>query len=151
MWQQLRTGRITCSLDRAGDIRALIDYYEEQIANLGVEEVEKFTTGLRAFRLPLIGGFPVARSIWDSWNRIKGSHCLINDYGSTETFNMMCTFPADKRSQPVRAQSDFLEDFGWLIHGLQNCIGTPWPGVEGKLSDGDSGELLARTRDMLIG
>lgn len=106
MWQQLRTGRITCSLDRAGDIRALIDYYKDHIANLGVEEVENFTPGLRAFRLPLIGGFPVARSIWDSWNRIRGSHCLINDYGSTETFNMMCSFPADKGSQAVCVRSD---------------------------------------------
>lgn len=82
----------------------------------GVEEVENFTTGLRAFKLPLIGRFPVAWSIWDSWNRIRGSHCLINDYGSTETFNMMCSFPADKGSQAVCVRSDYFQDFSGLIH-----------------------------------
>lgn len=55
MCQQLRTGHITCSLDRAGDIRALNDYYEEHIANLGVEDVESLGNFWRALAICSLG------------------------------------------------------------------------------------------------
>jgi malonyl-CoA/methylmalonyl-CoA synthetase len=100
MWQQVLTGRVTCMLNGASDYRKLTDYYESHLRHLPPAQLVPYTVGLRSLRLPCIGGTPLAKSIWDAWNSIDGSQPLINDYGSTETFNLMTTFPAD-RSLPT--------------------------------------------------
>ena len=95
MWDRMGKSPVTCFLGKARDFYGLAVYYERHLKHLPAEQLAPFTIGLQALRLPVTAGVPLKNTIFDAWNCIEGSNPLINEYGSTETFNLMAAYPEE--------------------------------------------------------
>lgn len=101
MWERMSISPVTCFLGKARDFYALAAYHEEHLRHLPAKQLVPYTAGLRNLRLPISAGVPLTSTIRDAWNWMEGHNPLINEYGSTETFNLMAVCPEDSSLSPA--------------------------------------------------
>jgi acyl-coenzyme A synthetase/AMP-(fatty) acid ligase len=102
MWERMSISPVTCFLGKARDFYALAAYHKDHLKYLAPKQLMPYTTGLRNLRLPISAGVPLTGTVRDAWNCMEGHNHLINEYGSTETFNMMAMCPGEPSISAVR-------------------------------------------------
>ncbi|OAP64200.1 hypothetical protein AYL99_00172 [Fonsecaea erecta] len=103
-------------------------HYEKNIAVLPPTERQRYDDAANSFRDIMCGSSALQDPVQEFWTTLRGGRPILTRYGATE-------FPGCLKV-PANAPADL----------PKGCVGLPVPGVELKLSDGDSyGELLVRS------
>ncbi|KAI1978077.1 hypothetical protein LOZ53_001486 [Ophidiomyces ophidiicola] len=130
-WEILKDGKITIMSLPPRRLRAMMEYYNDNIRDFSPQERDKYVNGLRSLHTVLPSGAmlnPSARKFFKDLVNMP----IKNGYGITEMGGGVMITPD-----------------GW--ESLERCIGTPLPGFSVKLSDGDRGELLVKSDSMFVG
>ncbi|KAJ5987327.1 hypothetical protein N7451_011692 [Penicillium sp. IBT 35674x] len=132
IWERLRHGGITILRSAPAVWLNLMEYYQEVICKLAPEIIEKYTCGVRSLRSASTGAgylLPHVRRFW------------VDEMG----LRMLAAYAGTEMGGPVtiRRSLDFSDD-------EQRRIGTPFPNVTVKLSQGDQGEILVKSPFMFL-
>ncbi|KAL6862070.1 acyl-CoA synthetase-like protein [Trichoderma novae-zelandiae] len=130
-WEILRGGRITDMSVSPTLLRRLMEYYDDEIHCLADEEREIYVNGSKSLKSVFSSGSMLNPSLAQRFNDLTGTHALRNGYGITEMGGGVMATPE-----------------GSTIS--EGYVGTPFPGVTVKLSEGDHGEVLVKTPNMFI-
>ena len=104
----------------------LMWHYQQEIASLPAEDLERFGAGVSRLKSLLCGSSALQQPVQDFWTKFRGGRPILVRYGSSEV-------PACIR---VPANVD-------LTALPKGCVGIPVPGVDAKISD--EGELLIKS------
>ncbi|KAF7556725.1 hypothetical protein G7Z17_g1218 [Cylindrodendrum hubeiense] len=124
-WIGGATKKITHMGFNPGLLRQLKDVYTYELMNLPDDEREQYLNGFRNIVKMSSSGSMLPPQLQQFWTTLSGRSFEIL-YGSTETGLVALKADAQKPSK------------------LEHSIGTPWPGVSIKLSEGDEGEILVK-------
>ncbi|KAB8234044.1 class I adenylate-forming enzyme family protein [Aspergillus alliaceus] len=129
-WEILAEGKVTRMSVSPTLLRALMDYYKENIQVLPHHYSIRYTKGAQGLQTIWTGGSvlsPITRRFFTDQMNIP----IRNGYGSTEMGGAVMATPSS---------SDFVD----------GSIGGAFPGVTIKLSDGDHGEILVKNPNKFI-
>ncbi|OAG37622.1 hypothetical protein AYO21_08230 [Fonsecaea monophora] len=126
LWQRWREGGLTFFTGVPTMYARLMQYFETHLSKLPNAELNEYLTGLRSMRGLLCGTSALPLPLQEKWVKLTGGMRLLTRYGATE-FGPVFKMPCTASDAPM------------------DSVGTLTPGVEVKLSEGDEGEILART------
>ncbi|KAL4944310.1 hypothetical protein BDV06DRAFT_220464 [Aspergillus oleicola] len=129
-WEIFKQGGITDVSFPASLFTMLQDYYLNTIRGLPPHEHDAYIRGARNIKVGIVSGSAMHPAAGQFWMDIAGIK-LQSVYASTELGG-------------VALACDLGAEY------LDRCVGTPEDGVEVKLSDGDYGELLAKSPRMFL-
>ena len=125
VWNRWLQGGLTVFSGVPTQFLRLKWYYEQNIA--ASPNKAAYDDAANQFRALMCGSSALQQHVQDFWTALRQNRPILTRYGATE-FPGCLKVPAEmgERLPP-------------------GCVGLPVPGVELKLSDGDSGELLVKT------
>ncbi|KAL6695373.1 acyl-CoA synthetase-like protein [Trichoderma pleuroticola] len=129
-WAILRGGKITDMSVSPTLLRRLVEYYHNSIRHLPSEDREAYVCGSRSLKSLFTSGSMLNPSTAQLFTDLTGT-VIRNGYGITEMGGGVMATPE-----------------GSAIS--EGYVGRPFPGVTVKLSDGDHGEILAKSPSMFI-
>ncbi|KIX05787.1 uncharacterized protein Z518_03759 [Rhinocladiella mackenziei CBS 650.93] len=129
-WNRWRKGGLTHFTGVPTIYMRMMRYYQEHATNLPPHEAETYKAAAAAFKVCLCGTSALPKPINNFWTNLMNGRRIVQRYGSTELgviFNMSVD-PAEK-----------IPD---------GSVGELAYGVDIKLSDGEEGEVLAKSFNM---
>ncbi|KAJ5112956.1 acetyl-CoA synthetase-like protein [Penicillium angulare] len=127
-WEIFKQGTITDVSFSSSLFKELEDYYLLNICGLPADEREAYISGVGKIRDATISGSAMNPATAQFWIELTGMN-IRNVYGSSELGGLAL-------ASGIGAQY------------VDRCIGTPTPGAQIKLSNGDEGELLVKSPRM---
>ena len=132
VWDRLAQGGISFFSGVPTIYMRMMRFYEEHIANLGLEKRQLYVNGVSSLRAMACGSSALPKPIQDFWTGIRDGKPILQRYGATE-FGPVFKVSIDEGELP------------------DGSVGTIVAGVDVKLSDGDEGEVLVRSPYMFAG
>ncbi|KAI1611284.1 fatty-acyl-CoA synthase [Exophiala viscosa] len=129
-WNRWRKGGLTHFTGVPTIYMRMMRYYLEHATKLSPAEAESFTAAAAAFKVCICGTSALPKPISDFWTTLMNGRRIVQRYGSTELgviFNMSV--------DPTEEIPD-------------GSVGELTYGVDVKLSEGDEGEVLAKSCHM---
>ncbi|KAE8147518.1 hypothetical protein BDV25DRAFT_142652 [Aspergillus avenaceus] len=130
IWGRIRQGGVTNLAGSAGFWVSLMEFFQQQLAELPSKELQSYIDGARGLRVTNCSGVMAMPSTKIFWKEITGRPLHIV-WGSTES------------SIGLKTSSD-------IDTAYMNSIGRPVPGVTIKLSKGTHGEMRVKTPTMFL-
>jgi malonyl-CoA/methylmalonyl-CoA synthetase len=103
-------------------------YFEQNIALLPAEQKDRYVAAANQLRVLKCGSSALQKDVQIFWTQLRNGRPILTRYGATE-FPGCIKVPSGM--DPTTLPAD--------------CVGMVVPGVEVKLSDGESGELLVKS------
>ncbi|KAM3415610.1 Malonate--CoA ligase [Cercospora zeina] len=126
LWDRWRQGGITFFSGVPTIYMRLMRYFQQSIA--ARPDAQRYIDGARALRACICGTSALPKNIADFWTQLLGRQILLR-YGMTETGAVL----------RVRMGDDKVPD---------GSVGNIFPGCDVRLSEGDQGEILAKSPGM---
>ncbi|POR37072.1 Acyl-CoA synthetase family member 3, mitochondrial [Tolypocladium paradoxum] len=130
IWKLLKNNRITSASFTPALLRQLKEVYTDKFSSLPTEEQQEYLDGFNALDQINCSGAMISPATRTFWTSMTGRP-FQNIYASTECGGAVL---ATNINEPT---------------DLEHSVGTPAPGVEVKLSEGDHGEILVKSPWML--
>ncbi|KHN97323.1 AMP-dependent synthetase/ligase [Metarhizium album ARSEF 1941] len=128
IWDTFRDHRIDHMAFTPGLLRAMKQDYQDRICKLPAAEHRLYLQGIRNLKTLWQGGGMPSVSMLDFWRDLVGKPVAMR-YGSTELGGTVTGHDGSSK--------------------IKYSVGTPFPGIEIKLSNGDSGAILVRSPHMM--
>lgn len=103
-------------------------HFEQNIANLPEDQKKSYVTAANQIRVLKCGSSALQKDVQIFWTKLRSGRPILTRYGATE-------FPGCIKVPSGIDPTTLPED----------CVGMVVPGVEVKLSDGETGELLVKS------
>lgn len=125
-WERIRQGGLTYFSGVPTIYMRLMQYYEQNIANLPTEKKQPYLDGILNFKSLLCGTSALPAPLQEKWSELRNGQKILTRYGGTE-FGSGFVVPSDAGDVPATS------------------VGAVTPGVDLKLSNGDEGEILMKS------
>ena len=126
MWERWKQSTITFFSGVPTMYVRMMRYYEQNIARLPDEVTMDYKRGVMQLRVMLCGSSSLPGPTQDFWTKMRGGKMILTRYGGTE-LGIIFSVALDPGYAP------------------SGSVGTPFPGVDVKLSDGNEGEILVKS------
>ncbi|KAH8811031.1 hypothetical protein F5884DRAFT_897531 [Xylogone sp. PMI_703] len=126
MWKRWKQGGLTFFSGVPTIYMRMMQYYEENLANLPAAERNLYIAGVRQFKSLLCGTSALPRNLQHKWTTLRDGKAILTRYGATEFGAVFMVSPT-------------------LTNVPENSVGLAFPGIDVKLSNGDEGEVLVKT------
>lgn len=130
-WNRWRKGGLTHFTGVPTIYMRMMRYYQEHVTKLPTPEAETFNAAAAAFKVFLCGTSALPKPINDFWTNLRNGRCIVQRYGSTE-LGVIFSMSANLSTE----------------NSPDGSVGESNPGVDVKLSDGNEGEVLAKSCHM---
>jgi malonyl-CoA/methylmalonyl-CoA synthetase len=128
IWNRWLQGGITVFSGVPTIFMRLKWYFEQHIASLPPDQNERYIAAANQLRVLKCGSSALQKDVQVFWTKLRNGRPILTRYGATE-FPGCIKVPSgiDPTTLPA------------------NCVGMVVPGVEVKLSEGETGELLVKS------
>jgi malonyl-CoA/methylmalonyl-CoA synthetase len=128
IWNRWLQGGITVFSGVPTIFMRLKWYFEQHIASLPSDQKERYIAAANQLRVLKCGSSALQKDVQVFWTKLRNGRPILTRYGATE-FPGCIKVPSgiDPTTLPA------------------NCVGMVVPGVEVKLSEGETGELLVKS------
>lgn len=147
IWEVLKENKIISVSFTPTLLRQLKEIYTDELSKLTEVERQRYLDGFKNILKITSGGAMVSPTTRQFWTSLSGKP-FENIYISTE-IGTVALKTSCQRPSKVEVSEELTLSWQCLRQHLKHSVGTPAPGVDIRLSEGDHGEILVKSPWML--